>query len=634
MPNQRSLFTWFTCPPIVCVPCLAVAWGLLSLACHATERPNILWITSEDNGPHLGCYGDAYATTPHLDDLAARSLMYRFAWSTAPVCAPARTALITGLYPQSLGAQHMRSMVPMPDSFKMFPQYLREAGYYCSNNSKEDYNVPKPGRVWDESSKRAHWRNRAAEQPFFAVFNFTMTHESQIRKRPHTAVHDPAEVPLPVYHPDTPEVRQDWAQYYDKMTEMDRQVGRVLDELRQDNLTDETIVFYFADHGSGMPRSKRWPYNSGLQVPLIVHIPDQLKSLAADDYRPGGSTKRLVSFVDFAPTVLSLAGIRPPAQFQGHAFLGPHDAGPQPVIHGFRGRMDERYDMVRSVRDERYIYVRNYLPNRIYGQHVAYMFQTPTTQVWHQMFQRSELNDVQGQFWNRKPAEELYDLNQDPDEVHNLAGSPEYAGIKKRLRRAQRELIYQIRDLGFLPEGDMQRRAGNRPPYEMARSGQLDHFEAIVEAAEHASLRPQPSELKSWSESPDAAARYWQATGMLIGGKPLVKERESWLLTALNDPCPEVCIVAVESLLRYGSADSADEARQAGIDVLQSSKAEPFVAMALFNALANVADEQLLGELLEVVPDEYPGMHRRYSICVPRLVEQARRQLTSLSDRR
>ncbi len=181
MPNQRSLFTWFTCPPIVCVPCLAVAWGLLSLACHATERPNILWITSEDNGPHLGCYGDAYATTPHLDDLAARSLMYRFAWSTAPVCAPARTALITGLYPQSLGAQHMRSMVPMPDSFKMFPQYLREAGYYCTNNSKEDYNVPKPGRVWDESSKRAHWRNRAAEQPFFAVFNFTMTHESQIR---------------------------------------------------------------------------------------------------------------------------------------------------------------------------------------------------------------------------------------------------------------------------------------------------------------------------------------------------------------------------------------------------------------------------------------------------------------------
>ena len=210
--------------------------------------PSVLWLSSEDNGPHLGAYGDAYATTPHLDGLAARGLIYRNAWSTAPVCAPARTPIISGLYPASTGAHHMRSQSQLPEGFRFFPQFLREAGYYTTNNSREDYNLAKPGgqgAVWHESSREAHWRNRPDGTSFFAVFNFTVSHESQIRRRPHTPVHDPAAVRVPAYHPDVPEVRQDWAQYYDKLTEMDAMAGERLAEPLRPTMRP---------NGSGWPR--------------------------------------------------------------------------------------------------------------------------------------------------------------------------------------------------------------------------------------------------------------------------------------------------------------------------------------------------------------------------------------------
>src|SRR3954469_9751328 len=322
--------------PLLCLALVAVP-GSSFAAAGAQDRPtrpNILWITSEDNGPSLGCYGDTYATTPILDALDARGVIYMHCWSNAPVCAPARTAIISGVYPSSTGSEHMRSAVPMPPFMRMYPQILREAGYYCTNNSKEDYNLEKPGKVWDESSARAHWKNRKAGQPFFAVFNHLVSHESQIRKRPHTPVHDPAKVRVPAYHPDTPEVRQDWAQYYDKLTEMDALAGGNLRELAEAGVADDTIVFYYGDHGPGMPRCKRSACNSGLQVPLIVYIPPKFKHLAPRDYAPGGRSERLVSFVDLAPTLLSLVGVKPPQWMQGRAFMGEFVAEPNEFLHG------------------------------------------------------------------------------------------------------------------------------------------------------------------------------------------------------------------------------------------------------------------------------------------------------------
>ena len=384
---------------ISCGCILATALGIGQVqAEHAL--PNILWITSEDNGPHLGCYGDPYAVTPNLDGLAKRSLRYTRASSNAPVCAPARTTIISGIYPPATGAEHMRSMTRLPAGFKMYPVYLRELGYYCTNNSKEDYNLEKVGKVWDESGRKAHWKNRPDGKPFFAIFNHTISHESQIRNKinPADRIHDPAKVRLPAYHPDTPEVRKDWAQYHDRITMMDQRVGHNLRELEEAGLADNTIVFYYGDHGSGMPRSKRWPYFSGLNVPLIIHVPEKFKNLAPPEYKAGGSTDRLVGFIDLAPTLLSIAGKKSPAQMQGHAFMGRHTAPAQPFSFGFRGRMDERYDMVRTVFDGRHVYIRNYMPHKPYGQYLDYMFQTPTTRVWRDLYRAGKLNEAQSRF--------------------------------------------------------------------------------------------------------------------------------------------------------------------------------------------------------------------------------------------
>ena len=281
----------------------SIALVLATNSGFAADRPNILWISSEDNGQHLGCYGDEYADTPNLDAFAKTGMRYKTAWSNAPVCAPARTTIISGMYPPSTGSQHMRSTTQLPteiagEAVKMFPAFLREAGYYCTNASKEDYNLDKTGQVWDQSNGKAHWKNRDEGQPFFAVFNETVSHESKIRSKPHELVHDPAGVRVPAYHPDIPEVRRDWAQYYDKLTEMDRRLGKHLKDLEKAGLADETIVFYWGDHGSGMPRSKRTPLDSGLRVPMIVRFPDKFKHLAPPEYQVDGESDRLVSFVD------------------------------------------------------------------------------------------------------------------------------------------------------------------------------------------------------------------------------------------------------------------------------------------------------------------------------------------------
>jgi uncharacterized sulfatase len=610
-------------------PFLVAPWLLLPGTAVAADepRPNVLWVSSEDHGPHLGCYGDKYASTPNVDKLAAKGMIYTRVWSCAPVCAPARTAIISGLYPPSTGAEHMRSMVPFPRDKKMFPQYLREAGYYCSNNAKEDYNLASPGRVWDESSTKAHWRNRRPGQPFFAVFNSLKSHESQIRSRPHTPVHDPALVRVPAYHPDTPEVRKDWAQYYDVVSEADADAGKRLRELDDAGLADDTIVFYWADHGSGMPRSKRWPCDSGLHVPLVVYIPAKYRHLAATDYKPGGKSDRLVSFLDFAPTVLRLAGIQPPDWMQGQAFLGRDVKPPPACLYGFRGRMDERYDMVRSVTDGRYVYVRNYMPHRIYGQHVDYMFQTPTTRVWKKLHDEGKLTPSQDAFWNTKPPEELYDLRNDPDEVNNLAESPASASVLDKFRRAHRDWTLRIVDVGFLPEGEIHSRSAGSSPYDMGHDPKKYPLQRIFEAAELAASRDNRAipKLKESLKDEDSAVRYWGALGLLIRGQSAEASAPDELRLALKDKSPYVRCVAAESLGRYGS----DADRQAGlaelIELASLEKYGVFPAMAALNSLGELGPKAAsargaIGALSAKgkVPDP------RYSPNVPLLIQSLR----------
>ncbi len=581
----------------------AVAALFFTGIAQAADSPNILWITSEDNGPELGCYGDSYSVSPHLDALAAKGMRYTNCISNAPVCAPARTTIITGVYPPSTGSEHMRSMTNLPADFKMYPQFMQEAGYYCVNVTKEDYNLQKPEEFWDGKKGKNHWRNREDGQPFFAIFNYTISHESRIRNEiePENQIHDPALARVPAYHPDTPEVRKDWAQYYDRITMMDVQCGQSLDEVKEAGLDEDTIVFYYGDHGSGMPRSKRWPYNSGLAVPLIVYFPEKWKHLAPKDYEPGGTSDRLVGFVDLAPTLLSLTGQEPPAWMQGHAFAGKYQTPEQEYSFGFRGRMDERYDLVRTVKGKRYIYIRNYMPHRIYGQYIAYMFQTPTTQVWHDLYHAGKLNEAQSHFWEKKPAEELYDLATDPDEVHNLADSPDHQEVLKKMRAAHQAWEKEIRDVGFLPEAEIHSRSEGSSPYEVGHDPAKYDFDAIFAAANLAtSLKKEDlPEIVKLLGSPDSAVRYWGAIGLLCHEEAGVAAGRDALLKALGDDSASVQIMAAETLGRF----STDEDAAKALDVLLSHSNQvtgnTFEAILAVNAL-DYMDERALPRLEEI----------------------------------
>jgi arylsulfatase A-like enzyme len=590
-----------------------------------SDQPNVLWLTCEDTGPHLGCYGDAYARTPRLDALAARGLRYSRVWSTAPVCAPARTTILTGCYPSSLGAEHMRSHVPLPTDRTVYPRGLRAAGYYCSNNSKEDYNLALAGPVWDESSPRAHWRKRATGQPFFAVFNFTESHESQIRRTNHVFVHDPARAPVPPYMPDLPEVREGWAQYYDQVSVIDARAGRVLDELAADGLADDTIVFFYGDHGSGMPRNKRSACNSGLQVPLIVHFPERWRHLAPPDYRAGGVSDRLIAFVDLAPTVASLAGVKPPSGMQGRAFAGPFLAPPAKFLHGLRGRMDERYDLVRSVTDGRFVYVRNYLPHRPHGQHNEYMFQTPATAAWKRRFDAGALPPVQAAFWQPKEPEELYDLQSDPSETANLATDPAQRRTLARLRRAHRDHTLAIRDVGLLPEAEMLRRAAGGPPGDLASQSGPGGFDvrrvfAAAELAARRDLRDVPRLLRCLADG-DSGVRWWGAMGFLIRGPAAVEPARERLRALLADESPSVRVAAAEALAAHGAGDDRKTGREALLSLADAGRNPYFVSVAALDALDNLAaPDPEERRRLEALPRRQPGVNARMADYLERLL--------------
>lgn len=590
------------------------------------DRPNILWITSEDNGPAIGAYGDTYATTPNLDALASRGFRYRTAWSNGPVCGASRTALILGVYPESTGGEHMRSYVPLPDDMRLYPALLRQAGYYTTNNVKTDYNYGHVGPVWDVQSNQAHYRNRRPGQPFFAVFNTTVSHESQIRTRPHTAVHDPAGVTVPAYMPDVPEVRQDWAQYYDRMTEVDAFVGQRLAELQAEGLADDTIVMYFGDHGSGMPRSKRFPYDSGLRVPVIVYAPPKYRHLVPPEARqPGAELTRLISFVDFAPTLLSLAGVAPPAWMQGRAFLGPHAAPAPQYVFGFRGRMDERYDLSRSVRDDRYVYIRNYMPHRPWGQHVGYMFQTPTTAVWKRMFDEGRLNATQRAFWEPKAHEELYDLQNDRWEVDNLVDSPAHAVALGRMREALDAHLRRIRDVGFLPEYALHRAPGITP-YALRLDGRRYDFERIHTMARQAADRTVPLEtIRPALADADPIVRYWAATGVVIRGAAAVQAARTDLIRLLGDTEPGPRIAAAEGLARFGTDQDRPRAVArllADGDPVQHGEFAALLAIYHLNQVPNLpADVRQAVQNLPATPSDAGRQLRNREEYLPRLKE-------------
>ena len=605
--------------------CILAAICVFVFQTSAADKPNILWITTEDINPNLGCYGDTYAVTPNLDALAKRGMIFTHAWSNGPVCAAARTTIISGMYPPSTGGEHMRSMVPLPQGVKMYPQFLREAGYYCTNHTKEDYNLQKPDGVWDDTTGKAHWRHRKPGQPFFAIFNFNTTHESQIRKPNHKLVHDPAKAPLPPYHPDTPEVRHDWAQYYDNITTMDGEAAELLKQLHDDGLDDDTIIFFYGDHGAGMPRSKRWPYNSGLRVPLIVHFPKKWEHLAPKGYAPGSKNEELVGFIDLAPTLLSIIGQKAPDYMQGRAFAGSL-AKPAPYfMFGFRGRMDESYDLVRSVTDGRYVYMREYMPHLPYGQYVNYMFLMPTTQIWKKLFDEGKLNEIQRKFWQTKPVEELYDLQSDPWETKNLALNRKHPALEK-FRIAEQQQAERIRDLGFIPEAERLRMANGKSPRDAAQSDQDYPFTEVFKLARQA------SDFNNMDTKPFVQAlshthpvmRYWGVMGLEI--RTDASEHDT-LVKLLGDESPSVRIAAAEALATYGMP--ADLLRALDVLVAHADGTKNgFAAVEALQALRRLGPKAApVKAKLAALPKKTEGVEQRLKEYLPRMLEKILKDL-------
>ena len=437
----------------------------------AQDRPNILWISWEDVSPNFACYGDTYAHTPTIDALAQEGVTYTQAFSHSGVCAPSRGGIITGMYPTATGMHHMRVRGLPPAQVKLFPEYLRRAGYYCTNDVKTDYQTQfSPEIPWDEQGRGVRWHRRSPGQPFFSVVNFTSSHEGQIYRQntfweeelaqldAEGIRHDPAKAPLPPYFPDHPTVRKDVARYYDNMTVTDKLTQQLLDQLEEEGLLENTIIFFWGDHGAGLTRGKRWVYDSGLQFPLIIRVPEKYQDWAygeaSDNYLPGSKTDELVAFVDFAPTVLSLAGVKVPDYIHGQAFLGPQkSATPRKYIYAGRDRMDEVYDLIRAVRDKKYKYIRNYLPHLPYSQTLRTMERMPTLQVMRKLHAEGKLDKIQSLFFApRKPIEELYDTESDPYEVKNLADDPAYQEVLLRMRKAHRDWQKRVGDVGLIPE--------------------------------------------------------------------------------------------------------------------------------------------------------------------------------------
>lgn len=552
-------------------------------------RPNILWISCEDSSPYaFSCYGDPLAWTPNIDAVARRGVRYTHCYSVAGVCAPTRSGIITGMYPASIGSHFMRCQIERPAHIRCFPEYLREAGYYTTNNVKTDYNFKVPKTAWDENSAKAHWRNRPAGKPFFAVFNKEISHESRLLKSDaeHRAITphvnrrvDPEKVTVPPYWPDTPAVRDQIRNFYECVSEFDYQAGELLRQLEADGLAEDTIVFIWSDHGVGLPRSKRWNYESGTRAPLIVHIPEKFRT--GGQGKPGFVDDQLVSFLDLAPTVLNLAGVPLPKHLQGRAFLGPALRAPRQYIYTCHDRMDERYETIRGTRDKRYRYLRNYRPFLPYYQYMNTSEQSPVMKDLRRLHAEGKLPAAAARWMaETKPVEELYDVEADPHEVKNLAGDPAMRPVLERMRKAHQEWQEEVQDLGLFPEGEIlreEKRLGNR--YDILRQPGRGKLLAAQRAVAGST---DPGVLRGALAHPEASIRYWAATGLAN-----LNQRAE----ALEDESPSVRIAAAMACLRAG-----EDARAVAVLKAALEDPEEMIRLEAGNAADRIGERARLLE--------------------------------------
>lgn len=567
-----------------------------SAGASAADRPNFLWIVAEDISPLFGCYGDPDGATPNIDALAADSHLFLNAYATAPICSPSRSCLATGMYATSLGTQNLRSEVDLPERIDPLAAVLKRNGYWTALRGKTDYNFEPTGLFDYWKQDTAPWKHCPKDKPFYAFMNLGSTHEGSgnlsdranraLPRLPSGLKHDPRQVELPPYYPDTPEMRRIWARYHDLITLFDQEVGEVLRQLAADGHTDDTIVFLMADHGMGLPRYKRWLYLTGLHVPLIIHVPAQFEPLVGE---PEPAIHReLVSYVDLPATVLELAGIPIPGNFQGQPIFDPNSDPPQRrYIFGARDRADDMYDLSRAVFDGRYLYVRHYLPHQIPMQEGIIM--SPYKKESHKELYRvrdaGEDTQQSAKLWARRPHEELYDLSQDPEELDNRADAPALAAEKKRLAQRLRQWIVETRDSGFLTEPEMHRRANAQgvTPYDILQDPKEYPIEPILATAEQAS----DPDAELLGEGEDPIETYWAIEQRIIRGDDSA-EAIAFLESQLDSPNPMVRTAAAEGLARAGKPELAIETLRELLTGADEPNLRLYVARSIATSLDDV----------------------------------------------
>lgn len=568
-------------------------------AAPAAARPNILWITSEDNSAHwIGCYGNRQTKTPRIDALAKEGFLFENACANAPVCAVARATILMGMYSPTMGTQHMRSRHAIPAKYRPSVEYLRAAGYYCTNNSKTDYNFAgKDPSYWDQSSGAAHYKNRPEGKPFFAIFNIGVSHESSLfNKAPAEPRRvKPADVDLPPYLPDLPEIRKDYARYLDRVEDMDTQAGKVLDDLEQAGLAEDTIVCYYSDHGGVLPRGKRYLEQTGVNVPLVVRIPEKFRHLSP--FKPGDRVAEPVSFVDLAPTLLSLAGLDAPAQMQGRPFLGAGRVEPaaDEMEFLYADRFDELYGMRRGLTDGKWKYIRNFNPDFPTAPYSFYQFGQPGWTAYHKAYQNGKLSGYHKAQWEAPgTSEQLYDLAADPWETHNLAADPAHAEKLATLRERLKATMKKVQDTGIVPEPLFKTLAGESTLAEQVQgaSFDVDKITDLAFTATEVDVK-NLARLKVALGSADPTERYWGVVGLRLLGEKAAVEAEA-LRPLLKDKHAGIRTAAGEALFKLGRKDLAAEALVADI----ASELDSYSLLNLLNTLRRL-------DLLDRLPGDW-----------------------------
>lgn len=555
--------------PITLFLLTLLAPGLAASTAQAADRPNILWIMTEDISPFFGCYGNPDADTPNLDRYAETSHLFLNAWTTAPICAPSRSSLATGMYQTSIGTQNLRSDVPISGEIKPLATVFRENGYWTALRNKTDYNFDAEGLFNYHADDIYLWRSTPEDKPFFAFLNIGATHEGPgniseraapaLERLPEDRLHDPDQVHLPPYYPDTPEMRRIWARYHDLISVWDMDVKQVLDALKADGRDEDTIVFILSDHGLGLPRYKRWLYRTGMHVPLMIHIPEKFRA-----FSPGGRKasreEDIVSFVDLPATALTLAGIAVPDIYHGSSILrkNAQTIKQRDYVFGARDRADDMYDLSRSVSDGRYIYIRHYMPHLppIQGGVIFAPTKKETLVELHRVHDAGKDTEQSKLLWSPRPYEELYDLEKDPHELKNIARDPRMAQVKSRLAGELRAWLLEIRDSAFLTEPEMHRRAqaAGLKVYDMLQDEELYPVEPVLNVAEMASMKQ--GDGLEFHTSADPAIRYWAMMAAIMADKKTPRMKEV-LTLGLSDPNAIVRTTAAEGLARMGETGKA-----------------------------------------------------------------------------